>query len=249
MKTVLALRHVATEDLGQLAPLLRASDYQIRYFDVGVDAFVDVSPLDADLVIVLGGPVAVYDSQSYPWLRAEVAWLRARLLEDLPTLGICLGAQLMAAALHARVYPGSCGKEIGWSSLRAGEHLADTPWLQELVEQQTPVLHWHGDTFDLPPGARHLASSAQYPNQAFAWGRHGLALQFHPEVDMRTVEHWLVSHAHEIAHTRNLSLATLRADAQRHGRQFERAVRRFWQGWLDSLPAPSSYQDGRRRRA
>lgn len=195
MPTALALRHVANEDLGQLAPLLVANGYQIRYFDVGVEAFADVSPLDAALVIVLGGPVAVYDSEAYPWLRPEVAWLRARLLEDLPTLGIGLGAQLMAAALHARVYPGSCGKEIGWASLQAGQHLADSPWLQELVDQQTPVLHWHGDTFDLPPGARHLASSARYPNQAFAWGRHGLALQFHPEVDVRTVERWLISHA------------------------------------------------------
>ncbi|MGC8160017.1 glutamine amidotransferase, partial [Salmonella enterica] len=78
------LRHVATEDLDQLAPLLTAGGYQIRYFDVGVESFIDVSPLDAELVIVLGGPVAVYDSESYPWLRAEVAWLRARLLEDLP---------------------------------------------------------------------------------------------------------------------------------------------------------------------
>lgn len=247
MPTALALRHVPNEDLGQLAPLLVANGYQIRYFDVGVDAFADVSPLDAALVIVLGGPVAVYDSEAYPWLRPEVAWLRARLLEDLPTLGIGLGAQLMAAALHARVYPGSCGKEIGWASLQAGRHLADSPWLQELVDQQTPVLHWHGDTFDLPPGARHLASSARYPNQAFAWGRHGLALQFHPEVDVRTVEHWLISHAHELAHTRNVNLASLRADAQRHGRQFETAVRRFWQGWLASLPGqPAALVQGER---
>ncbi|NQE50838.1 glutamine amidotransferase [Herbaspirillum rubrisubalbicans] len=249
MKTALALRHVPNEDLGQLAPLLLGNGYQIRYVEVGVDALVDVSPLDADLVIVLGGPVAVYDSEAYPWLRAEVAWLRARMLEDLPTLGICLGAQLMAAALHARVYPGSCGKEIGWASLQPGQHLDDSPWLREVVEQQTPVLHWHGDTFDLPAGARHLAASARYPHQAFAWGRHCLALQFHPEVDVRTVEHWLVSHAHEIAHTRDISVARLRADAKRHRPQFEAAMRRFWQGWLDSLPGAQQGITQRRRRA
>ncbi len=235
MKTALALRHVASEDLGQLAPLLTRSGYQIRYFEVGVDAFVDISPLDADLVIVLGGPIAVYDTDAYPWLRAEIAWLRARMLEDLPTLGICLGAQLMAAALHARVYPGSCGKEIGWDSLQAGQHLDELPWLRPLVDPHTRVLHWHGDTFDLPQGARHLASSARYPNQAFAWGRHCLALQFHPEVDVRTVEQWLIGHAHEIAHTRNVSVARLRADAQQYGRHFESAAQRFWQGWLGSL--------------
>ncbi|MBG7621940.1 glutamine amidotransferase [Herbaspirillum sp. AP02] len=235
MKTALALRHLANEDLGQLAPLLAADGYRISYFDVGVDAFADISPLDAELVVVLGGPIAVYDAEAYPWLRAETAWLRARLLEDLPTLGIGLGAQLMAAALHARVYPGSCGKEIGWGGLQPGPHVAELPCLHELVEQQTPVLHWHGDTFDLPQGARLLASSARYPHQAFAWGRHGLALQFHPEVDARMVEQWLVSHAHEIAHNRNISLASLRADAQRHGASFGSAMRRFLQAWLAGL--------------
>lgn len=249
MKTALALRHLASEDLGQLAPLLNASGYRIRYFEVGVDAFVDLSPLDADLVIVLGGPVAAYDVDAYPWLRTETAWLRARLLEDLPTLGIGLGAQLMAAALHARVYPGSDGKEIGWASLQPGPQLDVLPCLRELVQQQTPVLHWHGDTFDLPQGACHLAASTQYPQQAFAWGRHGLALQFHLEVDVRTVEQWLVGHAHEIAHTRNLCLARLPADAQRHRRQFESASRRFWQAWLDSLRTRTVVPRAGQRRA
>lgn len=235
MKTALALRHVAFEDLGQLAPLLKKNGYEITYFDVGVDSFANVSPLDADLVIVLGGPIAVYDTAEYPYLRAEIAWLRARLLEDLPTLGICLGAQLMAAALHARVYPGTSGKEIGWSPLRAGRDAGGLPWFSQLVGQETRVLHWHGDTFDLPQGARHLASSEMYPNQAFAWGENCLALQFHPEFDVRMVERWLIGHAHEIAHTRNISLAGLRADAEQYGRSFEAASQHFWQGWLRSL--------------
>lgn len=239
MKTALALRHVAFEDLGQLAPLLKKNGYQIEYFDVGVDSFVKMSPLDADLVIVLGGPIAVYDVEAYPYLRAEIAWLRARLLEDLPTLGICLGAQLMASALHARVYPGTSGKEIGWSPLTAGEHAGELPYFGELIGSDKRVLHWHGDTFDLPEGARHLASSELYRNQAFAWGNNCLALQFHPEFDVRMVERWLIGHAHEIAHTRNISLDSLRADAKRYGRGFQSASQHFWQGWLHSLGAPA----------
>lgn len=245
-KTALALRHVVSEDLGQLAPLLARNGYQVRHFDVGVDSFDQLSPLDADLLIVLGGPIAVYDTEAYPWLRAEIAWLRARLLEDLPTLGLGLGAQLMAAALHARVYPGNCGKEIGWSRLQAGPHLDEHAWLRQLVDPETRVLHWHGDTFDLPRGARHLASSDMYPHQAFAWGRHCLALQFHPEVDVRTVEQWMLGHAHEIAHTRNISLARLRADAQQYGRRFEEAARRFWQAWLHSLEGLDGSEEHRR---
>lgn len=235
MKIALALRHVAFEDLGQLAPLLAQNGYDVRYLDIGVDSFADCSPLDADLVVVLGGPIAVYDIDRYPYLRAEIAWLRARLLEDLPTLGICLGAQLMAAALHARVYPGAAGKEIGWASLQPGAHAGDVPWMAQLLGDDMRVLQWHGDTFDLPVGARHLACSERYPNQAFAWGRHGLALQFHPEFDVRMVERWLIGHAHEIAHTRNISLSSLRADADLYGHSFHRASQQFWQGWLGSL--------------
>lgn len=237
MKTALALRHIAFEDLGQLAPLLQRHGYQVQYIDVGVDSFAYTSPLDADLVVVLGGPIAVYDAEHYPYLRAEIAWLRARLLEDLPTLGICLGAQLMAAALHARVYPGTAGKEIGWGRLQPGPDAQDMPWMAQLMGEDMRVLHWHGDTFDLPQGARHLASSSLYPNQAFAWGEHGLALQFHPEFDVRMVERWLIGHAHEIAHTRNISLAGLRADNEQYGSHFQVASQQFWEGWLGSLPA------------
>jgi len=237
MKKALALRHIAFEDLGQLQPLLKKRGYDVTYFEVGVDTFEAVSPLDADLVVVLGGPISVYDLAAYPYLRAEISWLRARLLEDQPTLGICLGAQLMAAALHAKVYPGSQGKEIGWVPLQAGESAADMPYLKKLLGNDTHVLHWHGDTFDLPAGARHLASSERYRNQAFAWGRNCLALQFHPEFDVRMVEQWLIGHAHEIAHTQNLSLATLRLDAAHYGAPFELASQAFWDGWLTSISA------------
>jgi len=237
MKKALALRHIAFEDLGQLQPLLTKRGFEVSYFEVGVDSFSEMSPLDADLVIVLGGPISVLNA--YPYLRAEIAWLRARLLDDMPTLGICLGAQLMAAALHAKVYPGRHGKEIGWAPLQAGEHVADLPCLEQLIGSDTPVLHWHGDTFDLPTGARHLAATERYRNQAFSWGRNGLALQFHPEFDVRMVEQWLIGHAHEIAHTHDVSLATLRLDAAQYGSSFESASRAFWNGWLSSISSLS----------
>lgn len=242
MKKALALRHVSFENLGQLEPLLKKRGFDVSYFEVGVDSFSTISPLDADLVVVLGGPIAVYDMDAYPYLRAEIAWLRARLLDDLPTLGICLGAQLMAAALHARVYPGNSGKEIGWGPLLPGEHAGEIPYIEELMTNDTHVLHWHGDTFDLPAGAKHLASTNRYRNQAFSWGRNCLALQFHPEFDVRMVEQWLIGHAHEIAHTEEISLAGLRSGVLQYGTGFQHASHAFWNGWLTSIANPVATQ-------
>jgi GMP synthase (glutamine-hydrolysing) len=235
MKTALALRHVAFEDLGCLEPILRSHGFTIDYVEIGVTPLSEMSPLDADLVIVLGGPISAYDLDHYPFLRTEIAWLRARMIEDLPTLGICLGAQLMAAALNAKVYPGAAGKEIGWSPLKRGADTAELPYFDELLCNQPQVLHWHGDTFDLPEGAKHLAASDRYVNQAFSWGRNCLALQFHPEFDVGTIEQWLIGHAHEISHTRNVSLPQLRATTRQHGPAFQAFSSRFWNGWLGSL--------------
>ncbi|MES2262494.1 MAG: glutamine amidotransferase [Pseudomonadota bacterium] len=234
MKRVLVLRHLAFEDLGRLQAILERARFSIRYFEVGVDSFFDVSPLDVDLVIVLGGPISAYDGDQYPFLKEEIAWLRARLLEDLPTLGICLGAQLMAAALHARVYPGQA-KEIGWAPLALGAHSDTVPAIERFILGATPVLHWHGDTFDLPPGARHLAATDGYRNQAFAWGQHCLALQFHPEFDARKLEQWLIGHGLEIASTPGLTLERLRADTARYGAQAQLAAETMLRDWLGSV--------------
>lgn len=235
MQNVLVLRHLAFEDLGRLEPLLEQAGFRIRYLDVGVDALSAVSPLNNALVVVLGGPISAYDLERYPYLATEIAWLRARLLEDLPTLGICLGAQLMAAALGARVYPGKPGPEIGWARLTPGRHAASRPYLREFIDSNSQVLHWHGDTFDLPEGAMHLAASQRYENQAFAWGRYGLALQFHAEFESAMLERWLIGHSHEIAHTPGASLRQLRADTALHGATSASRADRFWRSWLASI--------------
>jgi GMP synthase (glutamine-hydrolysing) len=235
MQRVLVLRHVAFEDLGRLEPLLEADGFDIRYFDVGVDSFSDHFPLEADLVIVLGGAISAYELDTYPFLKTEIAWLRARLIEDLPTLGICLGAQLIAAALDAPVYAGTAGKEIGWKPLTAGADTGALPWFDDFIHSGAPVLHWHGDTFDLPRGARHLASSELYRNQAFSWGKHCLALQFHAEFDANKLERWLIGHHHELHQTTVTNLAQLRADTARFAGAAQGAADKFWNGWLSSL--------------
>src|SRR5262249_57807158 len=134
----------------------------------------------AEVLIVLGGPIGVYQEQDYPFLTDELRVLERRLAADLPTLGICLGAQLMARALGAKVYAGP-RKEIGWSPLHlsaAGRRSCLAP----LAKRQAAVLHWHGDTFDLPAGATHLASTPDYPHPALACGPPGPAPPSPPAV-------------------------------------------------------------------
>ena len=184
----------------------------------------------------MGGPIGVYQTDLYPFLSQEIQLLRVRLAQRLPTLGICLGAQLMAAALGARVHPGNNGKEIGWSAIYpATQALTDNP-LQALFSENTQVLHWHGDTFELPPDARLLASSAQYPHQAFALGDFALALQFHPEVQASDLERWFVGHACELAHAQ-IDISLLRAQSIDAAAKLEQHAVQLWQRWLGSVPS------------
>ncbi|WP_097462143.1 glutamine amidotransferase [Mangrovitalea sediminis] len=225
-KTVLALRHVAFEDLGTLADPLEQAGYHIEYVDVAVTTLDATALLAADLVVILGGPIGVGDAASYPLISTEIELIRRRLREDRPTLGICLGAQVIAAALGANVYPGPT-KEIGWASLAVCEGI-----LRKLEDQ--PVLHWHGDTFDLPEGCTNLASTNLCHNQAFARGNTVLALQFHIEVKSRSFEHWLMGLTHEIVQE-GLDIRRLRADAQRYATMLEAKTRRIMADWLMAL--------------
>jgi GMP synthase (glutamine-hydrolysing) len=234
MKHVTVIRHVAFEDLGSLTEALNQQNYTVQYVEAGADDLTSINP-STDLLVVLGGPIGAYDDQDYPFLLDELHLLEHRLAKDLPTLGICLGAQLMARALGAKVYPGS-RKEIGWSPLDlspAGQQSS----LAHLAGDQTAVLHWHGDTFDLPAGATHLAATALYHNQAFSWKQRGLALQFHPEVTAQGLERWFIGHACEIGATPDITVAKLREDTVRYAGQLSIQAEKLWQDWLASLLA------------
>ena len=233
MKNVLAIRHIAFEDLGSLAPVLKQQGYQIDYIDATSSNLQDIDPLALDLMVILGGPIGAYDEKDYPFLLHEFRLLEKRLTADLPTLGICLGSQLMARVLGAKVYSGSY-KEIGWSPLKLSEAGKKSP-LNYLDTADSAVLHWHGDTFDLPQGATHLAASERYVNQAFAYGKCALGLQFHPEVTTKGLENWFVGHASEIHTTEDISVSQLRSDTKRYCPSLEAQSANLWQTWLKSV--------------
>jgi GMP synthase (glutamine-hydrolysing) len=233
-RRTLVLNHVAFEDLGSLDKPLRERGFDIESVDVATARFPLPQAESCDLLVLLGGPIGVYDQQDYPFLKDELACIGQRLQAHKPILGICLGAQLMAAALGSRVYPGQQGAEIGWSPIQAAAD-TDTPdWFAPLLAPGVSVFHWHGDTFDLPPHALPLAKSALYASQAFAIGNFALGLQFHPEVTATGLERWYVGHACELHHA-GLAAASLRSAACQHAAALEAASARFWNLWLDSV--------------
>ncbi len=156
------LGHLAFEDLGSLEAPLRQRGFCIEFVEAPTAHFPLSQTVSCDLLVILGGPIGVYEQQDYPFLTDEIACIRERLNARKPTLGICLGAQLMAAALGARVYPGQYGSEIGWLPLQAALEPDPPEWFVPLLAPGQSLFHWHGDTFDLPPGAVHLAKTERY---------------------------------------------------------------------------------------
>ncbi len=189
MAKVLVFQHVAAEPLGTLDPILRGRGHRIRYVNFNREPNMkpDVSRYDA--LIVLGGPQMPDQGDLYPHLNVEMRCIEAALQRDMPVLGICLGAQLLACTLGGRVRPLDAW-EIGWYDLKPTAHSAADPLFCKLV-QPHPVFQWHGYTFDLPDGGIHLARTETCENQAFRYGDNSYGLQCHLELDERLINRWL----------------------------------------------------------
>ncbi|QKJ66571.1 glutamine amidotransferase [Deefgea piscis] len=226
----IAIRHLQFEDLGIFAEVLIEQGFDITYIDAGMAQF-DLSTCHAaDLVIILGGPIGVYEASIYPWLTTEIEYVAQRIRQNLPVLGICLGAQIIAAALGAAVYPGKA-KEIAWSPLQLAQ-AAENSFLSALAH--VDVLHWHGDTFDLPLGATLLASTALTPHQAFSYGAHTLALQFHAEAHGDKMEPWLIGHTVEL-HLAGVDIPKLRANGKHNALSKASAGKNMLRQWLRQI--------------
>lgn len=175
MMRVHVLQHVAFEDIGSMADWLHEHSAQISYTRFFESAELPL-PEHFDLIIAMGGPMSVNDEDAFPWLMAEKQFIREAIEHGVSVLGICLGAQLIASALYACVYP-NWQKEIGWFAIETASNREEAFQFSERLS----VFHWHGETFDLPKGAIQLARSQGCENQAFQFGKNVIGLQFHLE--------------------------------------------------------------------
>jgi len=194
MRKLLVFQHVPFEPLGTLDGQFRAAGFRIRYVNFArlSDPAPDVRRYHG--LIVLGGPMGVGQADRYPHLAMEADAIRAALDARMPVLGICLGAQLMAAALGGRVFKNPV-KEIGWYDVTPTPEGESDPLFSSFAGTEK-IFQWHGDTFSLPHGAVHLAESVDCANQAFRFGDYAYGLQFHLEADQALIERWLQTPVH-----------------------------------------------------
>lgn len=214
---VVVMEHVEHEGAGLLLEPLAGHTVERRFRDppATTDGY--------DLVIVMGGPMDAWDDAAHPWLAAEARLLAESARAGRLTLGVCLGAQLLARGLGARVYRGTRGPELGLAPIALTAEGARDPLLAGFHGQ--PVLHWHFDTFDVPPGATLLASTENYPHQAFRAGARAWGVQFHVECGAEMRADWAERGADELrAH--GVDPASLAGDAaiDVRGRAFAAAL-------------------------
>ncbi|PWU12642.1 MAG: amidotransferase [Terriglobia bacterium] len=226
---VVVFRHARFEGLGLIAPQLDASGISVEFADLyrpGA-ALPDIS--NASGLIFMGGPMSANDD--LPYLKQELEFIRAAVKSGQPVLGVCLGAQLIATALDARVYRNPV-KEIGWFDIQfTTEGLRDR--LFAGLDPTQTVFHWHGETFDLPGGAVWLAFSAGCRHQAFRFGPNVYALQFHLEVTPEMISEWCL----EEANCGDVKELTTPIDPHLHAQRLAQLAAQVFRQWCGLLPA------------
>jgi GMP synthase (glutamine-hydrolysing) len=230
---VWALMHVSHEDLGSFEFILRSFGIRPVPIMAGQADIAALDPDEPDLVIIMGGPMGVYEANQHPHLHQEIRFAERRIALNKPILGVCLGAQIIAKALGSKVFRGPQGKEIGWNPVSINAEGMRTP-LKYLDQSECVCAHWHGDTFDLPRGSKLLASSDRYQNQAFSYGDNVLGLQFHPEVTEVKLERWYARLISDIVEA-GKSVESLRAEAHRYGDTLKAQNRLFFTDWLGQV--------------
>ncbi len=210
-RPVFVLQHVPHETLGAIEPQWAEVGLECRHVELFRRPPETLDPGGSSGLVVMGGPMNVDEVDRYPFLRAEVGWIREAVEAEIPVLGVCLGAQLLAKALGAAVYPNRV-KEIGWYEIELTPEAASDPLFEGCSPRQT-VFQWHGDTFDLPTGAVHLATSALCRHQAFRYGPSAYGLQFHAEMTAALVDDWLgeAGNERELAEVDYIDPAAIRA--------------------------------------
>jgi GMP synthase (glutamine-hydrolysing) len=230
-KTALIIRHVPYEGVAAFRAPIEAAGYEVDRIDVSDPRFSTLELIEHDLLIMMGGPMGVYEQDRYPWIPCQLRRLARRLEANRPTLGVCFGAQMMAEAMGGKVFAGHAS-EVGFHPVTLHGSGPYSP-LRHLAE--VPVLHWHGDTFALPGDVELLASSPLYDHQAFRRGNNILALQFHAEMGLDPrFEAWIEGGEQAMARA-GTTEARLRADHARLGPAAVAAGQAMIAEWLEGF--------------
>jgi GMP synthase (glutamine-hydrolysing) len=232
MSRIIVLQHHRAEGIGVIGEALSTAAHAWQY----VKAF-DGQPVPKDLkgaggLIVMGGPMGVYEQDRYPWLTDEIRLIESAIKDGKPVLGICLGSQLIAAALGAKVVKGT-DPELGWYRVTLDANAAEDRIFSGMPREFTPC-HWHGDIFDLPAGAVHLASSEKTPNQAFRYGDSTWAVLFHLEITPEIVAKWVESFNNQLHGDQKSKIL---ADTDRFASAAEPLAAEMFGKWA-TLPGP-----------
>jgi len=229
MKKILTIQNIACEPLGSLADEASGlADFTYVHPEKGEALPASLAGWEG--LIVLGGPMAVYESDRHPFLAAELELINQAISADFPVLGICLGSQLIAAAGGARVYAGET-REAGWGEVLLSD-AAETDELFGGLPSPLPVFQLHGDTFDLPAGAVRLAGNDAYANQAFRLGRNIYGLQFHVEMTAELAARWVRIYRTYIAEA-SIEPENLLEDLEARCQVLRSAAKRIISGFLE----------------
>lgn len=230
---VLVLRHESCTTVGLLESQLRQTGAAVRYLEVPEGCVLSEPASAYSHIVVLGGAISAYEEDVYPFLRQEFRLLEQAIAQKIPIVGICLGSQILAQILGAKVYRGESGREVGWCEVQLQPAAVSDLLLCEFP-RSFRVFQSHQDTFELPTGAIHLASSAKYPNQAFRYANHVWAIQFHLEMDDRALASCAPVIENELRDSRieDTTLSQLLDEAKQHTLAVAPLADRFMQQFL-----------------
>ena len=231
---ILALQHISCEPPGVYEDILVEKGASIHRVEIDEGQQLP-DWRDFDAIIAMGGPMSVNDDPTLPWLTAEKRWVEEAVLGGHPYWGVCLGVQLLAASLGARVYAGP-KPEVGVMPVYLTAEAHDDPVFTGLPRELL-TFQWHGETFDLPEGAVLLATSPAFPNQAFRWKKKAYGIQFHVEISAELVEQWSQVPAYKTALERVLGIgaaAKVAGDVRREQKALQRFARSMFENWLEA---------------
>ncbi len=189
VKEVVILQHIANENAGTILDFLKREEIPFRQIDLFRPGYELPDLRNVRALVVMGGPMNVYEEDKHPFLIEEDRYIREAVKKNVPYLGVCLGSQLLAKAMDAKVYKAK-REEIGWDEVKLAPSVPSDGVFGPLKRDRLKVLQWHGDTFDLPKGSLHLASGGDVPHQAYSVGGRFYGLQFHVEVNRAMLEDW-----------------------------------------------------------